>query len=185
MAKTEIKPLKDRYVQEISKQLASDLKIKNDLALPSFEKVVVNIGAGKAKEDESLIGELSEMLAAITGQKPRVNKARIAVSNFKIREGQPIGLTVTLRGKRMWYFLDKLINIALPRTKDFRGISDKSFDGRGNYSLGLEDQTIFPEVDTSKNIRLHGLQISIITTARDDESGLALLKAIGMPFRKK
>lgn len=180
----QVKPLKEKYLTEVRPALAKELEIENPMAIPKLEKIVLNIGAGKAKEDQGFMDELQETLAAITAQKPVLTNAKVAVSNFKIREGMPVGMRVTLRKEQMWAFLDKLINIALPRSKDFRGVSDKSFDGRGNYSLGINDQTIFPEVDTSKNIRLHGLQISIITSAETDEAGRALLKQLGMPFKK-
>jgi large subunit ribosomal protein L5 len=183
-ADNKIMPLKEKYEKVVREELKSELGIENVMAIPNLEKIVINVGAGKAKDDSSIITEMEEIVAAISGQKPVITKAKIAVSNFKIREGMPIGLKVTLRRDRMWFFLDKLINITLPRTKDFRGVSYKSFDGKGNYSLGMDDQTIFPEVDTTRNHRLHGLQISIITTARDDESGYKLLEKLGFPFKK-
>jgi large subunit ribosomal protein L5 len=164
--------------------IAKEFKIENVMAIPTVEKVIINSGVGKAKDDNSILDEVFETITNVAGQRPLITKAKKAVSNFKIREDMPIGVKVTLRKERMWYFLDKLINIALPRTKDFRGVSTRSFDGNGNYSLGIADQTIFPEVDTSKNIRLHGLQISIITSAESDELGHALLKHLGMPFQK-
>ncbi len=176
-------PLKEKYVGEIKAQLKEELGLTNLMAVPTVEKIVFNIGAGKTKDDANLMKELVETLTVITGQKPIITNAKLAVSNFKVREGMPVGLMVTLRGQKMWYFLDKMINIALPRTKDFRGVSPKSFDGNGNYTLGLRDQSIFPEVDTSKNIRLHGLQISIITSTNNDVHGRMLLKKLGMPFK--
>jgi large subunit ribosomal protein L5 len=176
--------LKEKYETKVKPNLAKTLGLKNHMALPRLEKIVINVGAGKAKEDSSFLDELTETLATITGQRPVITKSKTAISNFKIREGMPIGLKVTLRRHKMWDFLDKLINISLPRTKDFRGLSPKSFDGQGNYSLGITDQTIFPEIDTSKNIRLHGMQISIITSANNDETSLKFLKELGMPFRK-
>ncbi len=178
------KPLKLKYTDEVRKTLAEAMSIKNQMAIPSIEKIVINVGAGKAKEDNTVIPEVETVIAAITGQKPVVTRAKKSVSNFKLREGMPIGVKVTLRGGRMWDFLDKFINITLPRTKDFRGIDNNSFDGKGNYSIGIKDQTIFPEVDTTKNNRLHGLQISIITTAVSDEAGYRLLELLGMPFKK-
>ncbi|MFW5702861.1 MAG: 50S ribosomal protein L5 [Candidatus Dojkabacteria bacterium] len=182
--KIEVKPLKQKYLEEVRPSLQKELGIENVMAIPKLEKIVLNIGAGKAKEDKAFMDELQETLGVIAAQKPVLKSAKAAISNFKIREGMPVGMSVTLRGERMWAFLDKFINIALPRSKDFRGVSSKSFDGRGNYTLGINDQTIFPEVDTSKNIRLHGLQISIITSAQSDDHGRALLKALGMPFKK-
>lgn len=176
-------PLKQKYAEQIREELKGELGLSNIMAVPTVQKIVLNIGAGKTKDDANLMNELVDTLAQITGQKPVITNARMAVSNFKVREGMPVGLMVTLRGKKMWYFLDKLINIALPRTKDFRGVSPKSFDGNGNYSLGIKDQTIFPEIDTSKNIRLHGLQISIITSTNKDSEASLLLKKLGMPFR--
>lgn len=185
MADNNPKPIKEKYFTEVRAQLTKDLDIKNVMAVPKVEKIVVNAGVGKAKDDSNWIDEVADTIAQITGQKPIITKTRMAISNFKIRAGMPIGVKVTLRGDMMWSFLDKLINISLPRTKDFRGINPKAFDGKGNYSLGITDQTIFPEVDTSKNNRLHGLQISIITSAATDEVGYALLKALGMPFKAK
>lgn len=185
MAKVEQpKPLKVKYETEIKEALKKELGLENVMAVPKLEKITLNIGAGKAKEDNGFMDELAETLGIITGQKPIMTKARMSVSNFKVRQGMAVGIKVTLRGEKMWSFLDRLINIALPRTKDFRGISAKGFDRKGNYTMGINDQTIFPEVDTTKNIRLHGLQISIITSAQDDKAGFALLKALGMPFRK-
>jgi len=178
-----IKNLKEKYNTEIKKELATELNLKNIMSVPTLDKIVLNIGAGKAKDDTTLIPELIETLELITGQHPLVIKSRIAVSEFRLKKGIPIGLKVTLRSDRMWFFLDKLINISLPRTKDFRGISAKAFDGRGNYSLGITDQSIFPEIDGSKNNRLHGLQISIITTADNDVAGKMLLKKLGLPLK--
>ena len=182
--KLEYKPIKQKYEEEVVPALMSEFNIKNVMAVPTLKKIVINIGAGKAKEDKSLMDELVDTVATISGQKPVVTRSRMSVSNFKVREGMDVGIKVTLRRDRMWDFLDRLINISLPRTKDFRGVSSKSFDGKGNYSLGIDDQTVFPEIDTSKNIRLHGLQISIITSATDNESGKSMLKKLGMPFRK-
>lgn len=186
MAKIENpKTLKEKYYDEVRGKLAQELGIKNPMAIPRLEKIVINAGVGKAKEDSSILDEVAETMGIITGQKPVITKTSVAISNFKIRQGMPIGAKVTLRQDMMWSFLDKFINISLPRTKDFRGINPKAFDGKGNYSIGITDQTIFPEVDTSKNNRLHGLQISIITSATTDEAGFALLKALGMPFKAK
>lgn len=178
------KTLKEKYETEVRSTLKKELGIENEMAVPKIEKVLINIGAGKAKEDSGFMDELADTVAQITGQRPVVTRAKMAVSNFKVRAGMPVGIKVTLRRERMWSFLDKLINISLPRTKDFRGVNGKSFDGRGNYTMGINDQTIFPEVDTTKNIRLHGLQISIITNADNDEAAFALLKELGMPFKK-
>lgn len=181
---TEFKPLKDKYNTVVAPELKKELNIANVMAIPQIEKIVLNVGLGRAKDDSTIIPEVQESIALIAGQRPVVTNAKEAISNFKIREGMPIGLKVTLRGDRMWFFLDKLINIALPRTKDFRGISSRSFDGRGNYSLGIQDQSIFPEIDTSKNIRLYSLQLSIITTAGNDDNARLLLSKLGMPFKK-
>lgn len=180
-----IKPLKQQYKQDFVKELKKELKKENVMAVPNLEKIVINVGAGKAKEDEKLLDEIADVLMLITGQKPIITKAKEAISNFKIKKDMPIGLKVTLRNDRMWFFLDKLINIALPRTKDFRGLKTKSFDGAGNYSLGIKDYSIFPEVDTTKNIRLHGIEVSIITTTDDNEEAKVLLKKLGMPFKKE
>lgn len=187
MAKNQETPksLKEKYFKEVREQLAKELDIKNPMAIPHIEKIVINAGVGKAKDDSSILDEVAETIGIITGQRPVITKTNVAISNFKIREGMPIGAKVTLRKDMMWSFLDKFINISLPRTKDFRGINPKAFDGKGNYSIGITDQSIFPEVDTSKNNRLHGLQISIITSATTDEAGFALLKALGMPFKAK
>lgn len=180
-----IKPLKQKYETEVIPELKKEFGIDNVMAVPKIEKIVINSGVGRAKEDSSILGELEKDIAAISGQKPIRTRSKQAVSNFKIREGMDIGLKVTLRQERMWYFLDKLVNIALPRTKDFRGVSPRAFDRNGNYSLGIEDQTIFPEIDTTKSVRLQGLQISIITNTFSDEQAFALLKKLGMPFKSK
>jgi len=182
---TTVTRLREKYKKEIVKQLTEELKIKNPMAVPNLEKIVLNVGAGKTKDDNTLLDELVANITNISGQKPIVTRAKIAISNFKVREGLQVGIKVTLRGDRMWFFLDKLLNIALPRTKDFRGVPAKAFDGKGNYSLGIRDYTIFPEIDTTKSIRLHGMQVSIITTATNDEDSKVLLKLLGMPFAHK
>ncbi len=175
--------LKDRYRQEIVPGLMKELGYSNPMQVPRLEKVVVNIGLGEASQNVKLLDAAVEELAGITGQKPVVTRARKAIANFKLREGMPIGCAVTLRGERMYEFLDRLMNVALPRVRDFRGVSDRSFDGRGNYSLGVREQIIFPEVNLDKVEKVRGMTVSIVTTARSDAEGKALLRALGMPFR--
>jgi large subunit ribosomal protein L5 len=160
-----------------------ELKIENRMRAPRLVKVVINLALGEARENVKLLDGAAEELRLITGQKPVITRARRAISNFKLREGMPIGTMVTLRRERMYEFFDRLVNIALPRVRDFRGVSDKSFDGRGNYSLGIREHTIFPELNLDKVERVKGLTISIITTARSDHEGMMLLRALGMPFR--
>jgi large subunit ribosomal protein L5 len=175
--------LKERYRQEIVPGLMKELGYSNPMQVPRLEKVVVNIGLGEASQNVKLLDAAVEELAGITGQKPVVTRARKAIANFKLREGMPIGCAVTLRGERMYEFLDRLLNVALPRVRDFRGVSDRSFDGRGNYSLGVREQIIFPEINLDKVEKVRGLTVSIVTTARSDAEGKALLRALGMPFR--
>jgi large subunit ribosomal protein L5 len=177
--------LKEQYNDEIRDQVRKDLDLGNVMQVPRLSKIVVNMGAGDAAADSKLINGVIEDLRIITGQQPRVNRARKSVSNFKIREGQPIGASVTLRGERMWEFLDRLIALAIPRIRDFRGLSPKGFDGRGNYSLGVTEQLIFPEIDYDKVMKVRGMDITLVTTAETDEQGLALLGAFGFPFRKQ
>ncbi len=176
--------LKEKYVKEISKTLQKELRAKNLNALPKLLKVNVNVGIGslvtQGQKDTSYI---EQSLAAITGQKPAVRKAKKAISNFKLRKGLPVGLVTTLRGDRMYNFIQRLVNVALPRVRDFRGISTKGFDGHGNYSLGLEDCTIFPEVSVDKLLKTHGFQVNIATTAKTDFEAYTLLKALGFPFK--
>jgi large subunit ribosomal protein L5 len=172
-----------RYEAEIMPELMRELKIDNRMRAPRLAKIVINLALGDARENVKLLDAAAEELRVITGQKPVITKARKAISNFKLREGMPIGTMVTLRRERMYEFFDRLVNIALPRVRDFRGISDKSFDGRGNYSLGIREHTIFPELNLDKVDKVKGLTISIITTARSDNEGYMLLRAMGMPFR--
>jgi large subunit ribosomal protein L5 len=179
--------LKERYQKEIAPALKAAIGADNVMQIPRITKVVVNIGVGKdvvsdnAKALEAAVADL--ML--ITGQKPIITKARKSIANFKLREGRQIGVKVTLRGERMWSFLDRLMNIALPRVRDFRGISPNAFDGRGNYTLGLREQLVFPEIEYDKIDKLRGLEVSIITTARNDDESRQLLQMLGMPFRKE
>lgn len=175
--------LKERYRSEIVPQLIKEMGYKNLYQVPRLEKVVVNMGLGEAIQNAKALDSAVVELTTITGQKPVVTKARKAISNFKLREGMSIGCMVTLRGPRMYEFLDRLLNVALPRVRDFRGVSDRSFDGRGNYSLGVREQIIFPEIDLDKIDKVRGMTVSIISTARTDAEGKALLKALGMPFR--
>jgi large subunit ribosomal protein L5 len=175
--------LKIRYESEIVPTLMRELKIENRMRVPRLDKIVINMGLGEARENVKILDSAAEELGQITGQKPVITRARKAISNFKLREGMPIGAMVTLRRERMYEFFDRLVNVALPRVRDFRGISDKSFDGRGNYSLGLREHTIFPELNLDKVEKVKGMTISVITTAKSDFEGLTLLKALGMPFR--
>jgi large subunit ribosomal protein L5 len=166
--------LKERYQKDIAPQIAKEFGIDNPMAVPRIEKVVINMGMGEAIANE---------LRAITGQKPVITKAKKSIASFKLRQGMPIGVVVTLRGDRMYEFLDRLVSVALPRVRDFRGVSPKAFDGRGNYTIGIREQLIFPEIDFNKVDKLRGMNISIVTTARNDEQARALLKGLGMPFR--
>ena len=175
--------LKEKYRSEIAKQLMTDLGYNNVNQIPKVQKVVLNMGLGEAIQNAKIMDSAVVELATISGQKPVVRKARKAIANFKLREDMPIGCSVTLRGDRMYEFLDRLISLALPRVRDFRGVSDRSFDGRGNYSLGIREQIIFPEIDLDKVDKVKGLSVSIVTTAKTDAEGKALLKALGMPFR--
>lgn len=177
--------LKERYLTEITKQLEDEFGYQNPMRVPRVLKVTVNMGVGEAAQDAKALEEAGKQLAAITGQKAQVRRARKSIANFKIREGMPVGLRVTLRGDRMWEMLDRLISIALPRIRDFRGISANAFDGQGNYNLGLREQIIFPEIDYDKIDRTRGLDISITTTARTDDEGRALLTKLGMPFAQR
>jgi large subunit ribosomal protein L5 len=176
--------LKEKYQKEIKQALQKELGLENSMAVPRLEKIVLNMGLGEATQNNKLLDPLVGDLAAISGQKPVTTKAKKSIAAFKVREGMAIGAMVTLRNDRMYEFLDRLIATALPRVRDFRGVSTKSFDGRGNYTLGLRDQLIFPEIDYSKVEKLKGLNITIVTTAKDDNSARALLKAFGMPFRQ-
>jgi len=176
--------LKEKYNKEIKQALQKELGLENPMAVPKLEKIVLNMGLGEATQNNKLLDPLVGDLASISGQKPVTTKAKKSIAAFKVREGMAIGAMVTLRNDKMYEFLDRLIATALPRVRDFRGVSTKSFDGRGNYTLGLRDQLIFPEIDYSKVEKLKGLNITIVTTAQDDNSARALLKAFGMPFRQ-
>jgi large subunit ribosomal protein L5 len=174
---------REKYVSEIRPAIAKELGITNPMAIPKLEKIVVNMGLGEATQNVKIMDPLVADLASIAGQKPVTTKAKKSIAAFKVREGMPIGAVVTLRGDKMYEFLDRLISIALPRVRDFRGVSSKSFDGRGNYTLGLRDQLIFAEIDYAKVDKLKGMNVTIVTTAADDNGARALLKGFGMPFR--
>src|SRR5689334_23949069 len=176
--------LRNRFKSDVAPVLAKELGLENPMAVPRVEKVIVNMGVGEATQNVKVLDPLDSDLATITGQKPVITKAKKSIAAFKVREGMPIGAMVTLRGDRMYEFIDRLINVALPRVRDFRGVSTKSFDGRGNYTLGLRDQLIFPEIDYAKLDKLKGMNVTIVTTARDDNQARALLKHLGMPFRQ-
>jgi large subunit ribosomal protein L5 len=178
----ELPRLLARYREDIAPALQSEFGYANVMQIPRLTKIVVNMGVGEATRDAKLMDGAVRDLTAITGQKPAVVRARKSIAQFKLREGMPIGAKVTLRGDRMWDFLDRLTTLALPRIRDFRGIPDKSFDGRGNYTLGLREQLAFPEIDYDKVDRLRGLEISIVTTAKTDEESKKLLELLGMPF---
>ncbi len=175
----------EMYKQEIIPQLMKQFNYKNIMQVPKLHKITINMGVGKAAQDPKLLEDALKDLEVIAGQKPAIRKAKKAISNFKLRQGMAIGCMVTLRGARMYEFLDRLINIALPRVRDFRGVSDKSFDGRGNYTLGIKEHIIFPEINVDKVNRIYGMDISIVTTAKTDAEAYELLKAFGVPFRKK
>jgi large subunit ribosomal protein L5 len=177
--------LKERYKEEISPALMKSLNLDNVMEVPRLEKVVVNIGVGEALENARALEAAVEDLTIVTGQKPIVTKAKKSIANFKLREGRSIGVKVTLRRDRMWAFLDRLINVAMPRVRDFRGVSPDSFDGRGNYTLGLREQLVFPEIDYDKIDKVRGMEITIVTSAKTDEAGTQLLDLLGMPFRKE
>jgi len=171
-----------KYTEEVRPRLKEQFEYKNVMQIPRIEKVVINIGVNEAKLDTKYMDASINELTTISGQKPMLKKAKKSIAGFKVREGQPVGCCVTLRGVRMWEFLDRLISIALPRIKDFQGISKKGFDGRGNYNLGLKEQLLFPEIDYDKVIRHRGMNISFVTTAKADEEAYALLSELGMPF---
>ena len=176
--------LLERYNKEITKALATKLGRTNPHSLPRLQKIVVNMGVGKALTEKNRIEQSAEMLAQITGQKAQITKARVAVSGFRLREGNAIGCRVTLRGRRMYEFLDRLISIALPRIRDFRGVNPKSFDGHGNYSMGLAEQMVFPEIDPDKVTFTQGMDVTFVTSTRNDDEARELLRAFGMPFRE-
>ena len=175
--------LRDRFEKEVRPALMKEFELTNPMAVPTLQKVVVNMGVGEATQNAKLLDPAANELGQITGQKPVITKAKKSIAAFKVREGMPIGAMVTLRGDRMYEFLDRLINVALPRVRDFRGVSTKSFDGRGNYTLGLRDQLIFPEIDYSKVDKQKGMNVTIVTTAKSDDQARALLRGLGMPFR--
>jgi large subunit ribosomal protein L5 len=176
--------LLQRYRDEIAPEMMREFDYANPMQAPRIQKIVVNIGIGEAKDDAKALDAAVGDVRTITGQQPVVIKARKSVAAFKLRAGMPVGIKTTLRGPRMWYFLEKLINVALPRIRDFRGVNPDGFDGRGNYSLGLREQIVFPEVDYDKIDKLRGLEVSIVTTARSDEEARSLLAKLGMPFRR-
>jgi large subunit ribosomal protein L5 len=176
--------LKDKYKNEIGPALAKEFDIKNPMAVPRIDKVVVNMGLGEASGNSKILDVATDELKAITGQKPVITKAKKSIAAFKLRQGMNIGSMVTLRGERMYEFLDRLISVALPRVRDFRGVSAKAFDGRGNYTLGVREQLIFPEIDFNKVDKTRGMNITIVTTARTDDQARSLLRALGMPFRQ-
>jgi large subunit ribosomal protein L5 len=175
--------LRVRFDQEIKPALMKEFELKNPMAVPRLHKIVVNMGVGEATQNAKVLDPAAHELGQITGQKPVITKAKKSIAAFKVREGMPIGAMVTLRGDRMYEFMDRLVNVALPRVRDFRGVSTKSFDGRGNYTLGLRDQLIFPEIDYAKVDKLKGMNVTIVTTAKSDDEGRALLRHMGMPFR--
>lgn len=176
--------LKDKYNQEIAPAMMQKFGYKSSMQIPRLEKVIVNVGVGEAKENAKVLDAVVRDIAAITGQKPVITKAKKSIANFKLREGMPIGVKVTLRQDRMWEFVDRLFNIALPRVRDFRGINPDGFDGRGNYSLGIKEQLIFPEIEYDKIDKIRGMDIVICTTAKTDEEARELLTLVGAPFER-
>jgi len=176
--------LKERYQKEVAPAIAKEFGIENPMAVPRLSKIVLNMGMGEAVANAKILDTAAEELRAIAGQKPVITKAKKSIASFKLRQGMPIGVMVTLRGAQMYEFFDRLVSVALPRVRDFRGVSPKAFDGRGNYTMGIREQLIFPEIDFNKVDKLRGMNISIVTTARDDDQARALLKALGMPFRQ-
>ena len=177
--------LKETYLNEIMDAMQKKFEYKNVMQIPKLDKIVINMGVGEAKENHKILDTAVKDLETITGQKAVITRAKNSVANFKLREGQPIGCKVTLRGERMYEFYDKLISIALPRVRDFRGVNPNSFDGRGDYTIGVKEQLIFPEINYDKVLKIRGMDIVIVTTARTDEEGRALLSYLGMPFSKK
>ncbi|REJ93070.1 MAG: 50S ribosomal protein L5 [Planctomycetota bacterium] len=177
--------LLDQYRQEILPRLAKELGEENPLALPQLSKIVVSMGVGRSIQDQKILGDATETLSIITGQKPYVTRARRSIAQFKLREGMPIGCAVTLRGRRMYEFLDRLITLVLPRVRDFRGLNPNAFDGNGNYSLGLSEQMVFPEINPDKVKHVHGMNIAVVTTTSEDDHGRLLLREFGMPFQKE
>lgn len=177
--------LKDRYEQDVVPAMVKSFSYKNQMQVPGLKKIVVNVGVGEALDNAKALDAAVSDITIITGQKPVITRARKSIANFKLREGRQIGIKVTLRGERMWAFLDRLMNIALPRVRDFRGVSPNSFDGRGNYTLGLREQLVFPEIDYDKIDKIRGMEVSVVTTARNDDEGRQLLQLLGMPFRQE
>jgi large subunit ribosomal protein L5 len=175
--------LRSRFEKEVAPALLKELELKNPMAVPRLHKITVNMGVGEATQNAKVLDPAVNELSQITGQKPVITRAKKSIAAFKVRQGQPIGAMVTLRGDRMYEFFDRLVNIVLPRVRDFRGVSTKSFDGRGNYTLGLHDQLIFPEIDYAKVDKMKGMNVTIVTTAKSDNEARALLKHMGMPFR--
>ena len=176
--------LKERYQKEVAPAIAKEFGIENPMAVPRLSKIVLNMGMGEAVANAKILDIAAEELRSIAGQKPVITKAKKSIASFKLRQGMPIGVMVTLRGEQMYEFFDRLVSVALPRVRDFRGVSPKAFDGRGNYTMGIREQLIFPEIDFNKVDKQRGMNISIVTTARDDDQARALLKALGMPFRQ-
>ena len=172
-----------RFEQEIKPAMMKEFEVKNPMAVPRLHKIVVNMGVGEATQNAKVLDPAANELGQITGQKPVITRAKKSIAAFKVRAGMPIGAMITLRGDRMYEFFDRLVNVALPRVRDFRGVSTKSFDGRGNYTLGLRDQLIFPEIDYAKVDKLKGMNVTIVTTAKSDDEARALLRHMGMPFR--
>lgn len=183
-ATTTVPRLKARYLDGIRDQLRSELRLENVMEVPKLEKIVVNMGVGRATQQQSLLDGALADLTVITGQKPQVRRATKSIAGFKLREGQAIGAKVTLRGNRMWEFYDRLVSLAIPRIRDFRGCNPRSFDGHGNYTFGVTEQLIFPEINYDKIDQVRGMDITIVTTARTDDEGRALLAALGFPFRR-
>jgi large subunit ribosomal protein L5 len=175
--------LRERYEKEVAPALKKEFGYRNVMAIPKIEKIVVNMGLGEATQNAKIVDAGADEVARITGQKPVVTRAKKSIAQFKVRKGMPIGAMVTLRGERMWEFLDRLISVALPRVRDFRGVSPRGFDGRGNYTLGLKDQLLFPEIDYMKVDKARGMNISVVTTAKSDPESRKLLQLLGMPFR--
>ena len=177
--------LRERYEKDVAPALRKEFGYKNVMAVPKIEKIVVNMGLGEATQNAKIIDAGADEVARITGQKPVTTRAKKSIAQFKVRKGMPIGAMVTLRGERMWEFLDRLVSVALPRVRDFRGVSPRGFDGRGNYTLGLKDQLLFPEIDYMKVDKARGMNISVVTTAKTDEESRKLLQLLGMPFRNQ
>jgi large subunit ribosomal protein L5 len=177
--------LKEKYKSNVKPDMIKKFGYTNEMKVPTLKKIVVNMGVKEAATDAKILDALMKDLAVISGQRASVRRARKAIANFKIREGMPVGCAVTLRGARMWDFFSRLVNVAIPRIRDFRGVPTKSFDGHGNYTLGLEEQTVFPEVNYDKVAKIQGMDISVVTSAKSDEEGQALLALLGMPFKRK